>query len=98
MGQWVIVFSEELTLSFFVRCWFRRRNVDFEVIRTAASGDESFVWTVVADSCSGDVVLRSSRTVELFAVGFVNCLSGSVYFVVYILCARVLSFTCISRV
>ena len=35
---------------------------------------------------------------ELFAVGFVNCLSCNVYFVVYILCARVFSFTCISCV
>ena len=60
---------EELTRGFFVRCWFRRRNVDCELVRTAASGDESFVLMVVADSCSGDVVLRRSRTVELFAVG-----------------------------
>ena len=60
--QWVIVFiSEELTRSFFVRCWFRRRNVECELIRTAASGDESFVVIVVADSRSGDVVMRKIK-------------------------------------
>ena len=87
-----------MTLEFLRSVWFRRRNVEGELVRTAASGDESFVLVVVADPCSGDVVLKSSRTVELLAVGFVDCLSCNVYFVVYRLCARVLSFTCISRV
>ena len=60
--SWVNVFCEgRVDSSFFVRCWFRRRNVDFEVIRTAASGDESFVVLVVADSSSGDVVTRAVK-------------------------------------
>ena len=43
MGSTSFVSGELTRVSFFVRWWFRRRNVDFGVIRTAASGDESFV-------------------------------------------------------
>ena len=71
MVSWVNVFCEgRVDSSFFVRCWFRRRNVDFEVIRTAASGDESFVVLVVTDSSSGDVVTRTVKDCgELYSVG-----------------------------